>query len=313
MRFEEICKDWMEKKKNDVKTTSMAAYKLIVNKYLIPYFKETEDITDNYVQEFVDCNLERGLSVKSVHDSLVVLRMVLKHGKRLGIIETTNFEVKLPRQISQQDLPVFTVNQQKIFIDYLTTHINIRNMGLLLCLNTGMRIGEICALKWDDIDTKQGFVNINKTLYRIYLGNKEDKKTELILSTPKTLHSYRSIPICKELLKGIRKLKPRASSGLFFLSTSEKPIEPRTYREYYRKVLRQLKLPALKFHGMRHSFATRCIENECDYKTVSAILGHSDITTTLNMYVHPTAEQKRKCIEKMIRGMEGNDPTPALP
>lgn len=102
-----------------------------------------------------------------------------------------------------------------------------------------------------------------------------------------------------ELIKLIKPLKKIVNNEFFILTNDEKPTEPRTFRSYYQKLIKKLGLPNLKFHGLRHSFATRCIESKCDYKTVSVILGHSNISTTLNLYVHPNMEQKKKCVDQM--------------
>ena len=108
----------------------------------------------------------------------------------------------------------------------------------------------------------------------------------------------------KELLKMLRPLKKIVNGKFHVLTNEEKPTEPRTYRNYYKRMMEQLNIPPLKFHGLRHSFATRCIESNCDYKTVSVILGHSDITTTLNLYVHPNMEQKKRCIDKVFKSIK---------
>ena len=125
-----------------------------------------------------------------------------------------------------------------------------------------------------------------------------------IIGTPKTQNSIRDIPMNKELLKMLRPLKKIVNGKFYVLTNEEKPTEPRTYRNYYKRMMEQLNIPPLKFHGLRHSFATRCIESNCDYKTVSVILGHSDITTTLNLYVHPNMEQKKRCIDKVFKSIK---------
>ncbi len=99
----------------------------------------------------------------------------------------------------------------------------------------------------------------------------------------------------------LRPLKKIVNGKFYVLTNEKKPTEPRTYRNYYKRMMEQLNIPPLKFHGLRHSFATRCIESNCDYKTVNVILGHSDITTTLNLYVHPNMEQKKRCIDKVFK------------
>ena len=184
---------------------------------------------------------------------------------------------------------------------FVSDNFTFRNLGILMCLQTGMRIGEVCALQWGDIDLQKGVVSISKTIERIYIIDSDVKHTELIISSPKTQNSHRDIPLSKTLLQMLRPLKRIVNDKFFIITNEEKPTEPRTFRNYYKTVLRTLNIPPLKFHGLRHSFATRCIESNCDYKTVSVILGHSDISTTLNLYVHPNNEQKKKCIDKMLR------------
>ena len=106
-----------------------------------------------------------------------------------------------------------------------------------------------------------------------------------------------------ELLRMIKSINKIVNENYFVISNDEKPIEPRTYRNYYKKLCKKIDIPELKFHGLRHSFATRCIESKADYKTVSVLLGHSNISTTLNLYVHPNKEEKKKCIDKMLRSL----------
>lgn len=167
-----------------------------------------------------------------------------------------------------------------------------------------MRIGEICALKWKDIDIECGIFHVRRTIERIYIIEEGQRRTELLIGTPKTATSLRAIPISRSLLRILKPLKKIVNEDNYFLTNGQKPLEPRSYRAYYLRLLRMLGIQKVKFHGLRHSFATRCIESGCDYKTISAILGHADISTTLNLYVHPDISQKRKCIEKASRGME---------
>ena len=167
----------------------------------------------------------------------------------------------------------------------------------MICLSSGIRIGEICALRWADIDLECGVIRVSKTIQRIYI----DGHTELIEDAPKTVNSNREIPLTRELAAYIRPIRKIVRADFYLLSISPTPVEPRTYRDYFRRLTDSLGLPPIRFHGLRHSFATRCIESKCDYKTVSAILGHSNISTTLNLYVHPGLEQKRRCIDAVAR------------
>ena len=159
-----------------------------------------------------------------------------------------------------------------------------------------MRIGEVCALKWEDVDFNQKVISVKHTVGRVY--NCELKSTERISSSPKTRNSYREIPISKQLLISLKIVK-KTSVSIFVVGNSTYSKEPRSYRDYFSRLLTRLNIPHIVFHGLRHTFATRCIESQCDYKTVSVILGHSNVATTLNLYVHPNLNQKKKCIERM--------------
>ena len=179
---------------------------------------------------------------------------------------------------------------------------NARNIGVMLALCTGMRIGEVCALKWEDVDLTHRMIRVCKTVGRIY--NCELGATERVFSTPKTKHSFREIPISKLLFEALCVTK-RMSSSPFVVGTTIYATDPRTYRDYFNRLLKRLNITPIVFHGLRHTFATRCIESQCDYKTVSSILGHSNVATTLNLYVHPNLQQKKRCIDKMSKFVEG--------
>lgn len=209
-----------------------------------------------------------------------------------------------PTEREHQDLEVLSVANQRKIINYVRENFTFRNLGIFICLSTGIRIGEVCALTWDDIDTDSGIIHIRKTIQRIYINDNGTKKTELLIDTPKTATSMRDIPMIKDLYDLLKPLKKVVRNDYYVLTNDAMPTEPRTYRNYYKKLLNTLNIPPIKFHGLRHSFATRCIESKCDYKTVSVILGHSDISTTLNLYVHPNYDQKKKCIDKMFKSIK---------
>ena len=148
-----------------------------------------------------------------------------------------------------------------------------------------------------------GTITVNRTIERIYIIDGTQKYTELVINTPKTQSSCREIPMTKELLAMMKPLKKVVNDDFYILTNDEYPTEPRTYRNYYTKLMEKLGIPKLKYHGLRHSFATRCIEAGCDYKTVSVLLGHSNISTTLDLYVHPNMEQKKRCIAKVFKSL----------
>ena len=300
----EIIGLWKKDKKQYVKKSSFSAYMLLVENHLLPGFGNKHNVEETEVQAFVIQKLEQGLSHKTIKDILIVLKMVLKFGAKNKWLEYHPFDIQFPTEREKPNIEVLSRANQKRIMIYVQEHFTFRNLGVYICLSAGMRIGEICALTWEDIDAENGVIHIRRTIQRIYTIDEGIRKTELVLDSPKTKHSIREIPMSRDLLKMLKPVKKVVNNKFFVLTNDAKPTEPRTYRSYYKKFMRALDVPQLKFHGLRHSFATRCIESKCDYKTVSVILGHSNISTTLNLYVHPNLEQKKRCIEQMFKALK---------
>lgn len=296
--FNKLANMWLEDKKKYVKVSTYTIYNYIVNKYLLSYFSCCKSINSEQLQRFIDIKIENKLNYKFIKDILIVLEMILKYGNEKEIYKTTQFKYYLPKQNKVSEMKCFDLESQKRLVSYLKNNFSFKNLGIYLCLYTGIRIGELCALKFSDINCETRVLYITKTLQRISIEN-SNKKTKLIIGSPKTLSSYREIPLPNVISRIILNLKNIVNEENYILSNAKKAIEPRTFRNYYKKVLNHIGIPYIKFHSIRHSFATRLIENNCDYKTVSSLLGHSNISTTLNLYVHPSFEQKKKCIEKI--------------
>lgn len=299
----QITEEWKEEKKKYVKKSTYAAYQLLIQNHIKPYFGDLYKVNEEKVQQFVFDKLDAGLSEKTIRDIIIVLKMILKFGIKNGYLEYIQIDAKFPSKQEKKDLDVLSKADQKKFMEHLRNNFTFKNLGIFICLSTGMRIGEICGLRWCDVDTVEGVIKVRHTLQRIYIIEGETRHTELLLDTPKTANSVRDIPMSSELLKMLKSLNKVVNENYYVISNDIKPIEPRTYRNYYKKLCKQLDIPELKFHGLRHSFATRCIESKADYKTVSVLLGHSNISTTLNLYVHPNKEQKKKTIDKMLRSL----------
>lgn len=303
--FAEIATLWREDKKQYVKKSTISVYVLLLENHLMPVFGDRQnEITEEEVQQFILQKLSDGLSQKSIKDIIIILNMILKFGAKNKWIHYSSFELKYPTEHSKKEIEVLSKSYQKKMMNYIKEHFTFRNLGIYICLCTGMRIGEICALTWEDIDTDEGVIHIRKTIQRIYVIEGKKRYTEIVLDTPKTKNSIREIPMSRELLRMLKPFKKIVNPSFFVLTNDEKHTEPRTYRSYYKKLMDKLDIPPMKFHGLRHSFATRCIESKCDYKTVSVLLGHANISTTLNLYVHPNMEQKRKAVEQMFKGLK---------
>lgn len=299
----EIAAAWKEYKRPYVKQSTMAAYVLILENHVLPYFGDGDSLHEQAVQAFVLQKLESGLSVKTIKDILIVLKMIMKFGVKNEWMNYYEWDIKYPTTSTNKELEVLSVANHRKILNYIQSHFTFTGLGIYISLSTGLRIGEICALKWSDINVTDGTITVSRTIERIYIIEGEKKHTELVINTPKTKNSCREIPMSKELLAMIKPLKKVVNDDFYVLTNDERPTEPRTYRNYYKGLMAKLDIPKLKYHGLRHSFATRCIEAGCDYKTVSVLLGHSNISTTLNLYVHPNMEQKKRCITKMFKSL----------
>lgn len=295
---------WRDMKYSLVKESTIATYVTNAEKHILPVLGDRTSVTESDVQTFVVEKLDSGLSQRTVRDILLVLKMINAYGARNGWIDPADWNIKFPADGHKAEFQVLTLSQQRRLMSFLETHFSFRNLGLYICLCTGMRIGEICALKWGDISLPEKFIRVRRTIERVYVMGGGKKHTKLIIGTPKSASSMRDIPIGSNLLRVLRPIYGLVSATDFVLTNSDKPLEPRMYRHYYKRFMDKLGMPDMKFHGLRHTFATRCIESNCDYKTVSSILGHSSVSTTLNLYVHPDMGQKRKCIDRMLKSVK---------
>lgn len=301
--FKDVCRLWKQEKKLYVKTSTMAAYSLTIQNHLEPWFRELDGVTSQSVQRMVDAKLKDGLGTTTIKGMLIVLKMLLNFGEKHGLVSHRIIDVRFPTQRVRRQMHVLTLGEEQKMLDYLARHPSRYNLGLLICLYTGIRIGEVCSLKWEDVDFESGTIKIRRTVHRIYMIDDGARHSELTIDYPKTAESYRDVPLISRLARSLNEYADGAAAGSFVISGLNYPTEPQTMRNHFKKVVGVLGLSMRRFHGLRHTFATRCVESKCDYKTLSAILGHSNVSTTLNLYVHPGMEQKRKCVEEMIRSI----------
>lgn len=293
----EVADLWKENKRSMVKHSTFCAYMLILKTHILPKFGETTVITESEAQQFALDKLNSGLSRKTVRDIMAVLKEVAKYGAKHSIFELPAWEIYYPTETTARRLPVLSLTDHRKLLGELSANPTTQNIGIMIALCCGLRIGEVCALQWNNVDLQRRIITVANTVSRIY--NCEEMHTEHYSSSPKTKSSNREIPISPVLLNALRAVKRQQSGGDYVVGDGSKAKEPRSYRETFSRLLRRLNIPPIVFHGLRHTFATRCIESQCDYKTVSAILGHSNVATTLNLYVHPNIDQKKRCIDRL--------------
>lgn len=299
--FKEVAAQWIEAKRKLVKPSTFCCYNLILHTHLLPLFADHADLTEAEAQKMVFDKLNAGLARHTVRDILATLKAIVKYGAKHYDWSPVTWEIEYPTETTVKELPVLTLANQRKLMKFLSESPTAQNIGVMMALCTGMRIGEVCALKWADVDMQSRIIRVRSTVGRVY--DYEKKTTGRLLSSPKTRTSNREIPICRELLTALRAIRKTAPYALYVVGCGEASKEPRLYRDYFTRLLCRLNIPKIVFHGLRHTFATRCIECQCDYKTVSSILGHSNVSTTLNLYVHPNIDQKKRCVDKFSKAL----------
>ena len=286
--------EWLVQKKLIVKESTYARYYSIVNVHIRPVLGNIKlsYLTYDKIVRFINIQTEsrenKILTNRTIRDIVVVLKQILNY---LEIY----YKIISPKP-EKKEISILKKEEQRKLEEYLMAHIKPNYLGILLSLYAGLRIGEVCALHWKDIDLEERKIHINHTIMRIQ-DSTTIHKTKIIMGEPKTVQSKRTIPIPSCLLSILKKLKSLDED--YVLTNTEHFIEPRTYYNHYLKVLQSLKIENHKYHTLRHTFATRCIELGFDPKTLCEILGHADIKITLSLYVHPSDDMKIKSMEKL--------------
>lgn len=303
--FGKLSSAWINSLQMQIKESTYTKYNNILQSYILPEFANVllHDVTSSRIQKFCDDLLTHGgvsgegLSPKTVSDILSIIRSILRYsqihghhpsstGKEVQVRQTPPNTVIIPR------------SSQEILCRYLYSHMSERSLGILLCLFTGMRIGEICALKWEDFSFEDRVIHIHQTMQRLQIRNGEAQKTMILVTSPKSKCSIRTIPVTDSLLQLIKQEFPNRQ-GYVLAAMDEKYVEPRTMQNYFRYVQQQCGLVPVNFHALRHTFATRCIELGFDVKSLSEILGHASVNITMNRYVHPSMELKQQNMQKL--------------
>ena len=302
LTLDKIAHLWLESK-NNLKIQSRQKYENLINQYIYDFFHDKNfckiDKSD-FENFFKDLNNKVSTSVQKT--IIYIIKSLLNFAYQNKFcdyyIELDN--IKFNNKI--KFIYTLSIDEQKKLEIELKNNINIRKCCLLLCLYTGLRVGEVCGLKWENINFDAKTIQVRRTIQRIKNINDNSKnKTLLIESTPKSDTSNRIIPIPDFLINILQKFKKDDKS--FILSNSNKLYDPRLFESFYKRILIRSNININKFHTLRHTFATRAIESKMDIKTLSEILGHSNVNITLKLYVHSSIELKRKSIENVVNYM----------
>jgi len=289
LSFKEAAMEWLAAIKESSKQSTYVKYSMIYGKYL----KETVD--DILLADFVGSDVSKKIfdySFTNLSDSLkksicCVMNQILKYVSQ-------HYSMELPLlkcgKTSHKTKPTetFTKREQSALFSSLENNMDLHKMAISLSIQTGMRIGEICSLKWEDIDLEHRTIRVNRTVQRLAVENGQTK-TALVETAPKSLFSKREIPVTQSVISMF--VQSRHAGAYVF--GGDKPMEPRTLQNRFKKLLHTSGIRYRNFHVLRHTFATNCIANGMDVKSLSEILGHANVNITLNRYVHPSMDTKR--------------------
>lgn len=288
-----------------VKESTYTRYYRNVYVYLLPELgsKRLTNISCQDLKDFANklmaCggSKARPLSAKTVGDILCVLKAIMRFGRTNGYACPDLDDLSYPKkkknraEILPEDVRIKIENR-------LWDSEDCVSLGILFTLYTGVRIGELCGLQWGDFDFDSGVVYIRRTVERISdLDPNSKAKTKVIVSEPKTENSQRMIPLPSFLATHIKQFA--GEKHHYVITGTARYSEPHLFYLRYKTFLKKTCVPDYSFHTLRHTFATRCVEHGFDTKSLSEILGHANIATTLSLYVHPTLEQKRKQMERL--------------
>lgn len=304
MLFSELAELWLASFTQSIKESTLTHYQYTLHKYLLPVLGglSVSVLNETTLERLFlkilspEDGSHKPLGSSSAQECLGMLRRILRYAAHLHLIPPIELCIQLPRA-KKAELQPLNLSEQTRIRAFLLDSPTPRKIGMLLQMNLGLRIGEICGLQWGDFDFESGSLMIRRTVCRVCCGNGH---TKLVVQTPKTQRSAREIPLPKQLLFLLKKLGEPFAADTWFLSGNEnRPVEPRCYRKSIRCYLRQASLRNVHPHLLRHTFATTCLQAGCDVKTLSELLGHTNANVTLQRYVHSDLERKRKELQRI--------------
>lgn len=306
--FGELAEAWLGNVKFHVKESSYVKYYNLVENHILPQLGQIkiENFTTKLVEDFIEEKLKNGklrgnggLSEKTVKDIFVVLKEICFFARRQNVEFPCHLELIKVRTV-EPEIQVLSFKEQVCLEEFLMRDDEPVKTGILLSMYMGLRIGEVCALQRKHIRFDSGILEIRGTMQRIQdFNGGGEAKTKVVVTDPKSISSKRDIPIPGFLMERLRKFEDIPDTAYILSGDSENFVEPRTLENIFKSYLKQCRMKPIHYHGLRHTFATRCIENGVDVKSLSEILGHANVNITLNKYVHSSMDQKRRSMEKV--------------
>ena len=303
--FSELSQNWESSISLGVKTSTAAHYHYTLAHYILPVLGKMR------LQILNEMILERGLlqiitpqdgchkplAHSMAQECLVLARRICRYAAHLHLMRPLQIEITLPKPMAKSSAVLNKDDQEQVG-RYVASAPTPRKAGLLLMMQMGLRIGEVCGLQWNDFDLTAGVLSVRRTVKRIYIAG---GRTKVVVQTPKTHSSMRQIPIPQGILQILNRLYSSHAPQEWFLSgNADKPVEPRCYRKSLRSYLRRAGVPTVNPHALRHTFATTCLQAGCNVKTLSELLGHAGSDITMKRYVHTCWDWKRTEMERIF-------------
>ena len=301
---------WLNYIKPNVKESTYIRYRNSIESHIKTDLGtlKIENINSQIIRDYLisksecgklDCS--GGLSSRTVSELLTIIKSSFKYAQSEGAKVSCSFEyisIKLEKNV----IRILSMEEEKRLMSVLTNDMDRFKLGIIICLYTGIRIGELCALRWENVFLNEKKLYITNTMQRLQTGNESGKKTKIQITEPKSRCSIRTIPITDTLFNYLATFKDSPSA--FVLSGQEnKLVEPRTMQNHFKRYLSDAQIKNINFHALRHTFATRCIESGFDAEVLSEILGHSSVSLTLDRYVHSSFEHKINNMKKFENSM----------
>lgn len=300
-RFAWFCDEWFESGKVRLKESTCVKYKTILDKHIKPRLGSCLPLgmNDALLEQFTnELLLEEELAPKTVRDILVVVRSVLDYTAKRFPATFPTVRIDYPKE-SKKEMRVLNREEQARFSRFLLQDMDACKFGVLLALLTGIRIGELCALQWENISLQENTIRICSTMQRLRdMNGEQESRTRIVIGSPKSDTSARTIPISRTVAALCRRMDPQMPAA-FVLTGTSRYMEPRTLQYRMERYTESCSLDGVHFHTLRHTFATRCVEVGFEIKSLSEILGHANTTITLDRYVHSSMELKRDNMNKL--------------
>lgn len=298
LNFEQVVDDCLSAKKGSLKRSTYIQYRCQCSGHLLKEFgcRPFSSLTEKELNDYLRSLVEDGYQNSTVLNIRTILMMVIRYAHQTGIPSTIQGPLFIPCY-RHKEMHVFTRREQKQIDSILKEIQDPYVLAVYLALYCGLRIGEVCALQWQDINMRNGTISVSKTLHRLQDPDSSEAKTQIITELPKTHNSIRTIPIPAFLMPILRTY--RAPGKYFVITGKETCMEPRTCLRRYKTICRKAHVSDYSFHTLRHTFATRCIELGMDTKSLSEILGHASVKVTLDRYVHPSMDFKKTQMNRL--------------